>query len=111
MCVDKQIDHVHCVQCFWRVSEVVSEQSVEGLDCRMFLVSRTSWRSGLGNRISGSSRSSREILFGLTGGLSEVSVTVLPSEQESGMHVYVVTLRVLLILYQCFGIALVDGAA
>ena len=40
---------VGAVQCFWRVSEVVSEQSVEDYDCRRFLVSRTSWRSGLGS--------------------------------------------------------------
>ena len=64
------------VQCFGRVSEVVSEQSAEDCDCRIFLVSRTSRLSELGNRISGPSRSSREVLFGLTGGLSEVSVTV-----------------------------------
>ena len=40
---------VGAVQCFWRVSEVVSKQSVEDYDCRRFLVLRTSWRSGLGS--------------------------------------------------------------
>ena len=65
---------VGAVQCFWRVSEVVSEQSVEDYDCRS--VSEVSgfenflaFRIGL--RISGSSRSSREILFGLSRGQSE----------------------------------------
>ena len=57
--------------CFWRVSEVVSEQSVEDYDCRRFLVFENFLAFRIGLRISGSSRSSREILFGLSRGQSE----------------------------------------
>ena len=68
----------------------MSEQSVEDYDCRRFLVFENFLAFRIGLRISGSSRSSREILFGLSRGESESPLLCL----HGMLDTHVVTLRI-----------------